>query len=256
MGHGLGTDARLVGKSAAADAGNDHRSQGTASNRLAGEGIGNDQHQVLGHHLIILQQDPDRRPHIQQHHGRHQFGGDRADANDAPKDHQGYQGGDQDAAGKVEAENLRGFQPPVGDKHHFAKDLYQLIDLEKRQAADQASKAEERCQGFPAPPKAFRDHIHRSALEMPHAVFTAVHDRQRAGEEFGGDADQRTHPHPENRSRPSGLNGDGHSGNIAHPDGPGQGAGEGLEVGNVAGIVRVVIFTLHNGDGMFKIAEG
>ena len=84
----------------------------------------------------------------------------------------------------------------------------------------------------------------------------SVHNRKRTGREFGGHSKEGGDDHPEYRAGSTKAHRNGHPGDVSQSHCRRQRTGEGLEVRNLPGIVRIVVFAANDVDGMSKPPQG
>ena len=78
-------------------------------------------------------------------------------------------------------------------------------------------------QGFEAWTQSLLDIIHGTALDTALIIRTAIQDAQGTGEEFCSHPHNGTHPHPENGTRTTHMDGHGDTTDVTHAHGAGQG---------------------------------
>ena len=198
--------------------------------------------------------DDQRGDHVEHTHERHDARGDPADApNPADYDHR-YHRGQTDS-----------HHPVVGfeSRRHRAENLQGLVGLEHvadTQTAHDGQKRKQHREGAPGGvqplfPQAVLQIIHGSAGDVAVRVHLAVHHRQGARCELGGHAENGRDEHPEDGTRSTDTDSDGHPGYVAQTHGCRERTGQRLEMGDLSGIVRFVVVSAKNVDRMFEPAD-
>ncbi len=249
MGHHLGADTGLIGESAATDA-NQYDAQSAAANGGGLECLTDDIRQHPGYCGQVADDNP-------QGHGQvdHDHGGQGGDGNPG---HPG-QAAENDRTDQYRQQQSGDRWRPAGGlsgEHGVANQGGKLVGLKHGQGADQSGQGKQHRQGIATAGQCLADDVHGPALELAQAVPAPIHDAQGAGEKFGGDTDDRGHPHPEHRSGATRDNGQGDAGNIAKSHGIGEGGGQGLLVGQFPGAIGGFVTPPQNVDGVAQMTVG
>ena len=236
VGHGRRAEAGLVGEHAPGKAvlhgQHDGIAEDAASHCLEAEGALDDQHQGRGDLGDAQEDDQDAGRDVEHGHHRHQIGGDRADTLDAADQHEAHQHCQDDAGHQlVETEEVlqgRG-------------DLGALGDVADAEAGQPAEDREDDGQPFPALAQAVFNIVHGTAVIDALLVGLPILDGQGDLGVLGAHAEESGDPHPEHGAGTAGKERSGDAGDVAGADGARQRGGDGLERGEVAAVVLILL---------------
>ena len=175
-----------------------------------------------------------------------QHRGDTADPGDAAQNDR------RDHAGREQTgRDVRG---PEGGLHRVGQRVG-LDGVSGNERGEPKRHGEEGRHPLPLAAEAALDVVHRAACHgarmlMGLGADLAVLLGQRHLGELRRHAQQRRHPHPEQGSRAAVVDGQGRPGDVADAHRGGEGGGEGLEVGDVARLVGVVVSTARHGESV------
>src|SRR5690606_28130043 len=101
---------------------------------------------------------------------------------------------------------------------------------------------EDHCKNFPFFAKTFHDKIHGATLNISFTILPSVHNCESTGEKFGRHSYHCAHPHPEDGTWPAYCNGYRNTCNIPHSHSRRQCCSKCLEMANLTGIIRIIVF--------------
>ena len=204
----------------------------------------------LGNFRQVGQDDVEYKQEVRPHHDGDNLGGQARDALDATQ----YDCADDDAHDDADGTpEPNGVAVAHGGGKNGDERFGQLVGLHDAQASYHAYQAEEDGQGFPFFSQPVADDVHWAALGVPQVVFALVHDGERSLKEFRAHSDKGADPHPEDGPRTAHDDGNGHAGNVSHPNRGTDGAHEGLEGGNLP---LALLDNPEGVDGLAQAAQG
>jgi hypothetical protein len=165
----------------------------------------------------------DRDQQIGDRHERHDIFGDAGDGADAAEDHDRREDGKRDA--DIELVEAEGALHRIGDRIG----LHRVED--EAEDEDQAEREQHRRPGRVEP---LGNVEGRAAAILPVLVADLVELGERAFRVGRGHADERDHPHPEDRAGAAEIERDRDAGEIAGADARGEAGAERLERGDAA----------------------
>ncbi len=185
---------------------------------------------------------------VQDNHERHQAGGHLADTQNAADNHQ------------ANAHSQRKPAHPRGDSEVALGDIAYIPGLEEvaarhrgndhRNAENHREHSPCRAELRPAGGQALIHHHHRPSMGILRVFRVAVQHGERDFRQLDRHAEKTNDPHPEHGAGAAQTDRQGHSADIAETDRGGQCGGKGLEMGNGARIVLVVVLSTNDGHAM------
>ena len=202
-------------------------------------------------HVRRVQDDYDECPgHVDHRHDGSEHSRNAPDPRNAAQDHRGYHAGGNQAGGpRGHAEMGR----------HAVGHGVGLYAVARKEGGETQNKREEDGHPLPLRPQAPLDVVHRPARDgaRPLAFLFLYPEPLGKGNlgVLGRHAQKGGDPHPEKGARASPVNCEGHAGDVADADGCRKRCGQGLKVGDIAGVVGVVILPGCDGDAVTQLGE-